>query len=188
MSSRGEWETRYGARTEDAIRAPSQFLVEQMRRLPPGRALDVACGDGRHALHLARHGWTVEAIDFAHAGLARLLGIAGHERVPIAALQADLEHYPLPRERYDVVVNIRFLQRTLFNPLKTALRRGGVLVFETFIVDQRQLGHPRNPAFLLDRGELRSRFDDFAILSYDEGRRETESGPAFLARMLAQRP
>ncbi len=54
--------------------------------------------------------------------------------------------------------------------------------------DQQQFGHPRNPAFLLERGELADRFGDFEILSYDEGRCETESGPAFLARMLARRP
>ena len=68
------------------------------------------------------------------------------------------------------------------------MRRGGAVVFETFIRDQQQLGHPRNPAFLLERGELAVHFSDFEQLSYEEGRVETESGPAFLARMLARRP
>jgi SAM-dependent methyltransferase len=188
MSDRREWESRYRERPDGGICPPSQFLVEHWRRLPPGRALDVASGDGRHALFLARHGWTVEAVDFAHAGLARLLAVAQRERLSIAGLQADLEQYPLPRQRYDVVVNVRYLQRSLFDALKAAVRRGGVVVFETFIRDQQQLGHPRNPAFLLERGELAARFGDFEILAYDEGRCTTESGPAFLARMLARRP
>jgi len=188
MSGRAEWESRYHERPDDGVRPPSRFLVEQRHRLPPGRAIDVACGDGRNALFLARHGWTVEAVDFAHAGLAALLAVARRDRLSIAALQADLEQYPLPRQRYDVVVNVRYLQRSLIDALKAAVRSGGVVVFETFIRDQQQLGHPRNPAFLLERGELAARFGDFDILTYDEGRCATESGPAFLARMVARRP
>ena len=103
------------------------------------------------------------------------------------ALQADLEQFPLPRERYDVVVNVRYLQRSLFPALKASVRHGGCVVFETFIRDQQQLGHPRNPAFLLERGELAAQFSDFDVLSVTEGRCETESGAAFLARLLARR-
>lgn len=187
MSGRDEWESRYGEATDAGIRPPSRFLVEVLPLLPTGRALDVACGDGRNALHLARHGWRVEAIDFAHAGLARLLAIARRESLPVLAVQADLEQFPLPRGRYDVVVNVRYLQRSLFDALKASLRSGGTVVFETFIRDQQQLGHPRNPAFLLERGELADRFSDFDILRFDEGRFETENGAAFLARLLARR-
>jgi tellurite methyltransferase len=187
MIDRSEWESRYRERPDDGIRPPSRFLVAQRDRLPRGRALDVACGDGRNALDLARHGWTVDAIDFAHAGLARLLALARHGGLSVNAVQADLQQFPLPRDRYDVVVNTRYLQRSLFTALKASVRRGGVVVFETFIRDQQQLGHPRNPAFLLERGELAERFGDFEILVYEEGRCATESEPAFLARMLARR-
>lgn len=188
MGDRPQWESRYRERPEDAVRPPSQFLVEQCPHLPCGRALDVASGDGRHALYLARRGWVVDAIDFAYAGLARLLAIARRDRLPVAALQADLESFPLPRAHYDVIVNVRYLQRSLVEVLKRALRPGGMIVFETFLRDQQQLGHPRNPAFLLERGELAERFNDFEILVCHEGRCETESGPAFLAHLLARRP
>jgi SAM-dependent methyltransferase len=187
MSGRDEWESRYGAATDDGLRPPSRFVAEVLPLLPPGRALDLACGDGRHALYLARHGWRAEAVDFAHAGLVRLLTIARREGLLVDALQADLEQFPLPRARYDVVVNTRYLQRSLFGALKDSLRPGGAIVFETFIRDQQQLGHPRNPAFLLERGELAERFSDCDIIRYEEGRFETESGAAFLARLLARR-
>jgi SAM-dependent methyltransferase len=187
MSGRTEWESRYGAGTDDGVRPPSRFLVAVLPLLPPGRALDVACGDGRNALYLARQGWRVEAIDFAHAGLARLLAIARRDGLSVDAVQADLEQFPLPRARYDVVVNARYLQRSLFGALKDSLRAGGTVVFETFIRDQQQLGHPRNPVFLLERGELAARFGDLDIIRYEEGRFETESGSAFLARLLARR-
>lgn len=188
MGERPQWESRYRDRADDAVRPPSPFVVEQCARLPPGRALDVASGDGRHALFLARRGWTVDAIDFAHAGLARLLAAARREKLSVNPLQADLETFPLPGAHYDLILNVRYLQRSLFDALRTAARPGGLIVFETFLGEQAQLGHPKNPAFLLDSGELAARFRDFEILTYREGRSETETGPAFLAQMLARRP
>lgn len=187
MSDQRQWESRYRERHDDEQRAPSQFLTAVLDQLPRGRALDLACGAGRHALYLAGHGWTVDAIDFAHAGLQRLIATARGEQLRVHAVQADLEQFPLPRDRYDVVVNVRYLQRTLFGPIKASVRPGGVVVFETFIRDQQQLSHPRNPAFLLERGELAAQFADFEIIINEEGRWETESGPAYLARMLARR-
>jgi SAM-dependent methyltransferase len=188
MADRQLWGARYADRADAGGRAPSQFLVAQRHRVPPGRALDLASGDGRHAIYLARHGWAVTAIDFARSALERLAAIARKEGLAIETIQADLEQMPLPRDRFDVVVNIRYLQRSLFEPMKAAVRRGGVIVFETFLKDQQQLGHPKNPAFMLDRGELAHRFGDFEILASEEGRFDTESGPAFLARLLARRP
>jgi SAM-dependent methyltransferase len=187
MSDQTQWESRYREGGGDASRPPSQFLSAVLQQLPPGRALDLACGAGRHALYLARHGWTVDAIDFARAGLAQLAAAARRDSLRVHPVQADLEQFPLRRDRYDVVLNVRYLQRGLVAAMKASVRRGGVIVFETFIRDQQQLGHPRNPAFLLERGELRAHFEDFAVVAYDEGRFETESGPAFLARLLARR-
>jgi tellurite methyltransferase len=188
MSNRPRWEHRYDAQGHGGIRPPSRFVVEHCAELPRGRALDVASGDGRHACYLARCGWRVEAIDFAHAGLAQLAAAARRDGLAVAALQADLEAFPLPRSRYDLVVNVRYLQRSLIAALKRALVPGGTILFETFLRDQQQLGHPKNPAFLLERGELADRFRDFDMLAYCEGYCETESGPAFLAQMAARRP
>ena len=188
MSGRPQWEQRYDARDAGGTRPPSRFVVEHCGELPRGRALDVASGDGRHACYLARRGWRVDAIDFARAGLAQLVAVARLDGLAVAALQADLETFPLPRRRYDLVVNVRYLQRNLLAALKRALVPGGTIVFETFLRDQQQLGHPKNPAFLLERGELADRFRDFDLLAYREGYSETESGPAFLAQMVARRP
>jgi SAM-dependent methyltransferase len=181
------WEARYGDRAT-AHQPPSPLLDRARVWLPPGCALDLACGNGRHTLWLARHGWSAIGIDFAFAGLRNLMHSAHAEGLPVAAIQADLEQLPLPRDRFDVVVNIRYLQRSLFPSLQASVRRGGVIVFETFLREHGALGHPRNPAFLLDPGELAARFSQFETLLYDEGRCETESGPAFLARAVMRRP
>jgi SAM-dependent methyltransferase len=135
------------SRAEERAAAPSRLLVEHRHLLPAGRALDVACGDGRNALWLARQGFAVDAVDVAFAGLARLAAAARREGLVVRPIQADLEQFPLPSERYAVVVNCRYLQRTLFPALRGAVQPGGVIVFETFLREQARIGHPRNPAF-----------------------------------------
>jgi hypothetical protein len=186
-NDRADWEARHAER-RDSEREASSFLRRTVHRLPRGRALEVACGAGRNACFLARHGFRVDVIDLAHAGLVaarkRLAAGAGS----LSAVQADLETHALPRTRYQAVLNIRYLQRSQWPGLKRSCVDLGMIVFETFLVDQRTIGHPRNPDFLLARGELAGGFADFEILDYEEGLFASEGEPAFLARMLARRP
>ena len=182
---RSRWEERYSARSAQGME-PSAFVVAHAASIH-GRALDLAAGAGRNTLFLARRGVLVEAIDIAFAGLQQLRAIATAEALPISLIQADLEAFPLPVERYDAILNIRYLQRSLFTPIQRALKPGGIVVFETFLIDQLQIGHPRNPAFLLQRGELRAAFAGFEILEYYEGGVGAEP-QAFLAQMVARRP
>src|SRR5262249_1922213 len=146
--------------------APAEFLLAHATRCH-GRVLDVAAGAGRNAVFLARRGCRVEAIDIAFGGLQRAITAAREEGLQIDAVQADLECFPLPRARYDAVINIRYLQRSLFAPLQNAVKPGGIVVFETFLIDQQAIGHPRNPAYLLQHGELRAAFSGFDIVTYD---------------------
>jgi SAM-dependent methyltransferase len=182
---RERWETRYseGGAGHDP---PSQFLVANAGLLH-GRALDVAAGAGRNALFLARRGLRVDAIDHALAGLRRAQAAARAEGLELRAVQADLETFPLPRDCYDVALNIRYLQRSLFGPLQQAVKPGGIILCETFLIDQQTLGHPRNPAFLLQRGELRAAFSTCEILVYEEGLLDSGAQQAYLARLLARR-
>jgi tellurite methyltransferase len=152
-----------------------------------GRVLDVAAGAGRNALFLARRGCVVDAIDIAHSGLQIALAAARTAGVRVGAVQADLEAFPLPRDCYDGAINIRYLQRNLIEPLQRAVRPGGIILFETFLIDQREVGHPRHPSFLLQRGELRAAFRNCEVLLYEEGLFDEPGGRAYLARMLARR-
>lgn len=185
---RARWEERYRAKAERPLDLPSRFLRRHLPQLPRGLALDVACGDGRNALFLARRGFTVEAIDIAMAGLRRAQAAIRREHLPVRLIQADLVSFPLRRERYAVIINIRYLERALWPALKRAVREGGAIVVETFLIDQLQCGHPSNPAYLLQRGELATAFRDFEVSVYEEGLFESETNGAFLARMLARRP
>ena len=184
---RSRWEARYAEQADRAVRPPSPWLVRHLPRQRQGRALDLACGDGRNALYLARQGFTVDAIDIAFAGLARLRAAARAEGLVVRGIQADLEQFPLPIDRYAVLVNIRYLQRSLLPAIRRAVTPGGIVVFETFLREQAQLGHPRNPAFLLEPGELRAAFADFDVLAEEEGLAEADGERAYLARLVARR-
>jgi tellurite methyltransferase len=91
-------------------------------------------------------------------------------------------------ERYDAIINIRYLQRSLFAPMQRAVKPGGIILFDTFLIDQQTIGHPSNPDFLLQRGELREAFSQCEMLVYEEGLFPTMPQPAYLARMVARRP
>ena len=152
--------------------APAEWLVMNRAWLPAsGRALDVACGRGRHALWLAQQGFATTAIDREPSVVAALDLRARREGLPLTALTVDLESggVTLGEAVYDVVVVVHYLHRPLFPALLAALRPGGVLVYETFIVAQAARGRPTNPAFLLEAGELSRLVAPLEIVAAREG-------------------
>jgi SAM-dependent methyltransferase len=163
---RAVWEGRH---REQRTGAPEPFVAEVLPLLPRGLALDVAAGTGRHSLLLARAGFTVHAIDFSAPAMLNLAAAAKAENLAVHPLVADLDNYPLPAAGYDAIVNTCFLDRELVPALKRALKTGGALLFDTFLVDQAEIGHPRNPAFLLGHYELRALLGDLEIVRYREG-------------------
>lgn len=138
---------------------------------PGARALDVACGAGRHALWLARRGCPVRAVDRDPARIARLAGTAARLGLPIEAQVLDLEAGPvdLGAGAYDLVLVIHYLHRPLVPALIRALAPGGVLIYETFTTEQARRGRPTNPAFLLRPGELPDLVAPLAVVRRREG-------------------
>jgi tellurite methyltransferase len=170
------------------VAAPSPFVLEHLAFAPPGRAFDVACGAGRHALALARLGRVVEAADSSLARCRDLRAAASTEALPVYVVCADLERWPLPRRRYAVVVNTLYLDRALFPRLVEALVPGGLLLFETFTAAQLAAGHPRNPAFVLQPGELPELARGLRIAAHREGAVERDGRTVHLASLAAYAP
>jgi SAM-dependent methyltransferase len=174
---------------------PSPLFTAWRERLcalaPLGPALDLACGHGRHALAAAELGLPCLAIDRDAAALADLEQRARGARLPLLAVRADLESgrgIPVIPGRFAAVFVFCFLFRPLAPAIAEALRPGGLLLYETFTVRQRELGHgPRNPAFLLDEGELPGLFPSLEVLSYAEALRGDDA-PRHLASLAARRP
>jgi tellurite methyltransferase len=165
---------------------PSPFLLAHLCSAPSGPALDVACGTGRHAVAIGRTGRPVEAIDRDVARCRALATRARLERLPIEVVCADVEEFPLAAGRYAVVVNTLFLVRALVPALVRALRPGGLLFFETFTVAQLATGHPRNPAFVLEPGELLRLARGLDVLAYREGPVERDGNVVHLASLAAR--
>jgi SAM-dependent methyltransferase len=153
-----------------------------------GPVADLACGGGRHALAAARDGLPTLAIDRDPERLASLQARASLEALPLDVLRWDLETplgVPLLPGRCGAILVFRFLYRPLAPVLCKLLAAGGILLYETFTTAQLELGSgPRNPAFLLEPGELASLFPSLEIVCFEEGR----SGDAETARLLARRP
>lgn len=159
--NRGE---QCAARPSIGPAAPAPFVAEHAPLLVPGRTLDLAAGSGRNAVFLAAAGHRVIAADVSRAALE---GIRRSTRID--AVQVDLDEPCFRAQSLDNVVCINFLDRRLVAEIFRWLRPGGVLLLDTFLIDQRDLGHPRNPAFLLERNELLERLRGWRVLRYREG-------------------
>jgi len=183
---KAEWEARFRARESPG--APEPAVVEMMPLLARGLALDVAAGSGRHSLLLARSGFRVVAIDYAEAGLRVMQASARADRLAIWPIMADLGNFPLPRQRFDAVLNVNFLDRALVPRLIASLKPAGAIFFDTFLVDQAEIGHPRNPDFLLRHYELREMLAGMELARYREGLvTYLDGGRAWRASALAIR-
>ena len=164
---------------------PARWLVEHERLLPEhGRALDVACGRGRHAFWLATKGLDTVAIDRSQEAVAFVNGEARRRALPVRAAVIDLEgdDVALESAAYDVVVVVHYLHRRLFPALRAAVRPGGLLVYETFTSAQARRGKPTNPAFLLNPGELRELVSPLDVLAEREGEFEGKMLASVIAR------
>lgn len=158
-----KWNERYRS---EAFQSPREFLIEQAAYLPShGVALDLAMGAGGNAGYLIERGWRVIGADVSEEGVRR-----AKQRWPmIEAAVIDLESYRWPVSAFDVILNFYYCQRDSWPQLRSMLRPGGVLIFETLTRDMLQTRPDYNPAYLLAPDELRRAFADWDILFYREG-------------------
>jgi tellurite methyltransferase len=173
------------------ITAPSRFVQDILDSdhwtILPAKALDVATGKGRNALFLASRGFQVTAIDISTVGLEEGRKRARDNSLSIDWQQADLENLQFAAAAYDLIVNINYLQRSLIPRLRSALKPGGHMIFETYLIDQQAAGHPKNPDYLLNHNELLAHFRDYRVLLYREGRFADGAEASFRAGLFARK-
>lgn len=127
------WDERYASRDLVWGAEPNRFLAEEVTALGPGRALDLACGEGRNALWLAERGWRVTGVDFSGVAIERARSLAGERRVEVDWVEADVVGWQPPAEAFDLVI-LFYLHlpatplRQVIDHAKQALAPGGTLI------------------------------------------------------------
>jgi SAM-dependent methyltransferase len=177
------WNHKYRDAPTAWTSTPDSLLVhafsEYILPLYPegGRALDLAGGAGRHAIWLAKQGWEVTLMDISDAGVEHARQRAGTLASHIDFVVCDLTGFKASQTHvapgFEVVMAFFFLERKIFPELLRAMRPGGLLIYKTYTSRQAKLGGPRNPAHLLESGELLRLVTGLRVLHYRERVAET---------------
>lgn len=182
-NAREHWNLRYreGWRTD-----PAPFLRSLDGMLPrEGKALDVAGGNGRNAVWLARRGLDVTVVDVSDEALAHAAAAARSAGVTLTLVEQDLTEEPLPVGPWDLILDFHFLQRDLFPIMIDALAPGGLLVGEIATVRNLER-HPRPPEpYVLRAGELEVLLDGLEVVHHEEGWFDDHHQARFVARRHA---
>jgi SAM-dependent methyltransferase len=183
------WDMKYLERKPDLNQGSNTILKKYLRILPKGRALDLAAGEGRNALFLAENGFEAEAVDVSPVAITRVRKSAKVRGVKVKAVVADLDTYRIPPGHYDVILNFYFLDRHLIPRIKKGLKKGGMVVFETYTAEQKKLGTggPGQDKYVLKPNELLRLFRDFHVLFYREGVFKEGGKRRAIASLIAQK-
>ncbi len=145
------------------------LLTNQDRSLP---VLDLACGTGRNGLMLAQQGIPVVFADRSTAALEVVKHRLEEADLPGRIWHVDLEQpgaKPLSGQCYNAILVFRYLHRPLFPALQDAVTPGGLIIYETFTIENRRFGRPHNPDFLFLPGELKTLFKGWQTIHDFEG-------------------
>ena len=175
-----------------------RYANELERAAKLGPVLDLACGSGRNGLRLIEHNIPVIFADISAEALRQVeLSLAEEPYRKNAATatlwQVDLEQpgiNPLDGRMFGAIVAYHYLHRPLLDSIKQAVYPGGMVIYETFTVDQSRYGRPNNPDFLLRHGELQEVFCDWTILHFFEGivEKSSRDGSKAVAQVVAEKP
>ena len=187
-----EWDERY-AEDRQWSAEPNRLVAELLADLPPGDAVDLAAGEGRHALWLAGLGWRATAVDFSSAGLARGQAQPGGDRV--TWVRADVLDWTAPAGSLDLVL-VAYLHvpaadtRALLDRAVGWLRPGGRLLVLGHDVENiaAGVGGPQDPAILHSVDRLRPVADRLEVDRLEQVRRETPAGTALDTLLWGRRP
>jgi SAM-dependent methyltransferase len=158
---REDWDRRYATAGLLWSAEPNRFLVAEVAELPPGRAFDVACGEGRNALWLAERGWRVLGVDFSPVAIDKARTRAAGAEGELEFVCADLVDYVPAEAAFDLVL-VLYLhiqpdeRRLVLSRAAAAVAPGGTFLFVGHhVANLREgVGGPSDPALLCTPEEI----------------------------------
>jgi SAM-dependent methyltransferase len=178
------------ARNDGIFRtAPNAFLVRTIVGRKPGRALDVAMGQGRNALWLAAQGWNVTGFDISPVGIAQARKEAGARGLTIETFVMPYEDFDWGKDKWDLIVFSYFFPQAALPKVREALRPGGLILVEGFHIDTARV-RPVGGGYR--DNELAQVFKDYRLLVYEDVEDRQEWGLPYgatnrLVRVLVQK-
>ncbi|NNE35967.1 MAG: class I SAM-dependent methyltransferase [Rhodothermales bacterium] len=194
------WDQRYSGDEYAYGIEPNQFLESVANRIPKGKVLCVAEGEGRNAVYLASQGYDVAAVDFSSVGLEKSHRLASHFGVKISTHLSDLADYKFEGQSWEAIVSIFChlqpdLRKLVHSRIVRALSPGGVLVLEAYTPQQLTYGTGGPPAveLLVTLEELRVDFSGLEFVIGREVERQVVEGsyhlgPSAVVQILARKP
>ena len=196
---RERWNRRYASADPHSTPVPNRFLVAEVSDLPPGRALDLACGAGRNAVWLAERGWRVTAVDFSDVGLSMARELAEARGTTVEWIEADVLAWTATVNAYDLVC-VLYLQlpaderRAVLRLAANAVGPGGTLLVigHDLLNLTEGSGGPTQPDVLFTPDDIVGEIGGLRIEKAERVRRPVDDGvttrDAIDALVRARRP
>jgi len=164
---RQKWDQRY---TEDSYRKnnPVTLVQDWLPEIPIGKALDVACGAGRNAIHLAQAGFKVDAIDISPEGLKKAQLTAAEQGLGVNWIEHDLDRSFAFNSDYDLILVMWFVNLGLVKQLCDCLAPGGYLICEEHLITAEDVIGPTSDDYRVAPGALRAAVSGLEVLLYQE--------------------
>jgi SAM-dependent methyltransferase len=194
---REDWDLRYAGVESLWASRPNRFLVAEVSTLPPGRSLDLACGEGQNSIWLASLGWKATGVDFSSVAIEKARDRAAREGVAAEFLCADLLDHDLEREAFDLVIVLYIHiaaaeRRVVLERAAAALAPGGtfLLVGHDLVNLKQGVGGPRDPDLLFTPDDIAAELPGLEIQKAERVFRDVdgEERPAIDALVRARRP
>jgi SAM-dependent methyltransferase len=194
------WDERYSEPGFAYGSAPNEFLASVVDRIPKGRVLSLAEGEGRNAVYLAALGYEVTGVDGSEVGLRKAMELAAERGVTITAVQADLSGFEIETEQWDgIIACYCHVPSEIRIPLHQAaargLKTGGVFVLEAFSKEQLayNTGGPQSLDMLMSLNELKRELSGLEFIHAVQIEREVREGSrhtglASVVQVLARKP
>ena len=183
-----DWDTRYREQSSEGLKEAHDLVRTYAPHMDRDRpVIDVAAGRGRDILFLAGEGFHGVGLEKSREAIRLAREAAARKRLDLWLVRGDALFLPFRDGKAGAVLVFYFLERAIMDRLVRLLAPGGLILYETFLRKQNELDRKRDPAYLLDNGELPEYFRDLETLEHQEGVFDIEGRLRAIARYAGRK-